>query len=156
MDENEYRTVYHSVNTLRCLFEKAILTRRYQCSILVKYNIADREAIGCSQQTACNRCRQILTLLHEKARFALSNVSSKVQLGHAKEIKVQCGGLEGLQKVLNSDAPSDSSKNIIDINQLLDQLQQEFDSFESLPYAVIMQSVTRFEGRKRRKKRQKK
>ena len=42
MDEEEYRDLYHSVNRLRCVFEKAILTRMFACENLVKTNIAGK------------------------------------------------------------------------------------------------------------------
>jgi len=69
MDENEYRKIYNSVNQMRCPYEKALLSRKHNCECLVRFNIAEREAVGCTNQDSWQRCQRLLSLIREKAQF---------------------------------------------------------------------------------------
>ncbi|HSJ47584.1 MAG TPA: hypothetical protein VLA26_01945 [Gammaproteobacteria bacterium] len=150
MDEQEFRSTYHAVNGLRCVFEKSILSRRSQCSRCTRFHLADREGAACSSPAAQNRCLDLLIRLREKAIFALRITHIEGELPHAKEIRVQTGGLLGLQRALTPDTTPDT---IEDIDALISAVLLRHGDLESLPYPEIMQAVVRFEGRPRRKRR---
>lgn len=150
MDEQEFRSTYHAVNGLRCVFEKSILSRRSQCSQCTRFHLADREGAACSSPAAQKRCLDLLIRLREKAIFALRITHIEGELPHAKEIRVQTGGLLGLQRVLTPDTTPDT---IEDIDALISAVLLRHGDLESLPYPEIMQAVVRFEGRPRRKRR---
>lgn len=150
MDEQEFKEVYQSVNESRCVFEKAILTRRYGCDYLRKINIAEREAAGCQNPAALQQCQQLLQLLRRNAAFALKLTHISGPLPHAKEIKVQCGGILGLRQALGQ--PGNESTEPINIHGCLRQALEAFGSLDELPYDEIVKSITHFEGRRRRRK----
>ncbi|MCW9057498.1 MAG: hypothetical protein OQL11_01270 [Gammaproteobacteria bacterium] len=150
MDEQEFRSTYHAVNGLRCVFEKSILSRRSQCSLCTRFHLADREGAACSSPSAQKRCLELLTRLREKAIFALRITHIEGELPHAKEIRVQTGGLLGLQQDLTPGTTPDA---IEDIDALIRAVLLRHGDLESLPYPEIMQAVVRFEGRPRRKRR---
>lgn len=150
MDEQEYRTTYHSINDLRCVFEKAILSRRCACSRCKRFHLADREGAACESTAALQRCSTLLTQLRQKALFALKLTQLEGELPHAKEIKVQTGGLLGLQQAMHPEIHSESVK---DIAGLLEEALRHYPDLEALPYPRIMQTVVGFEGRKRRSRR---
>lgn len=152
MDESEYRELYHSVNSLRCVFEKAMLTRRFNCENLVKINIAEREAAGCNHAESQSQCQHLLGLFRMNAAFALKiSHASTGPLPHAKEIKVQCGGLLGLQACLHEDRENDTSVN--NVHGLIREAMQIYHDLEHFPYAEVAKGVSRFEGRKRKHRR---
>ena len=64
------------------------------------------------------------------------------------EIRVQAGGLSGIQSLLTPE-PQDK---VADIYTLIELAEAEFGSLENLPYNQIMQSVSSFQGRKSRKR----
>jgi hypothetical protein len=151
MDESEYRDLYHSVNQLRCCFEKAMLTRRFGCAKLVKINIADREAAACADQNAQAECKALLGLLRKNAAFALKTASTHNALPHAKEIKAQCGGIIGIAHVLQTE--DEPPTGVDDIHACIQQAIQTYGSLEQLPYPEIVKTITHFEGRKKRNRR---
>lgn len=151
MDENEYRDLYHSVNQLRCCFEKAMLTRRFGCSRLVKINIADREAAACSDAEAQSECKALLGILRNKAAFALKTAGTHHALPHAKEIKAQCGGILGLSYVLHTE--DEPPAGVKDIYACIQDAKKTFGTLEQIPYPEIVKVITHFEGRKKRKRR---
>lgn len=66
---------------------------------------------------------------------------------HAKDIKVQCGGLLGLQTQLNIDV---GYPPIANVYALVVAAANRYGSFERLPYGEIVQSVVAYEPRRRR------
>lgn len=149
MDEFEYKKIYQSVNKLPCVFEKAILTRRYNCEKAVHINIAEREATGCNDPAAQQQCHKLLELLRNKAAFSLKMTRVHSSLPHAKEIKIQCGGLNGLQQSLaNTNSVSASTENIVG---LIQDATRNFQMLDKFPFQEIIKSITAYEGRKRKR-----
>ena len=146
VEEDEYRSTYRTVNQRRCVFEKAILRRRCSCVCSARFYLADREGIACSSAPAQKRCSQFLALLRKNARFALKIKALDDELPHAKEIKVQNGGLLGLQRVLQPGVRGDV---VSDVARLTALGEQTYGSLEQLPYRKIVQSIAQFEGRRR-------
>lgn len=146
VEENEYRSTYRSVNKRRCVFEKAILSRRCSCVCSTRFYLADREGISCDSADSHERCDRFIALLRENAKFALKITSLEGELPHAKEIKVQNGGLLGLQRVLRPDLKID---NVADVVGLTTLGERTFGSLEQFPYREIVKSIAKFEGRKR-------
>ena len=131
------------------MFEKAINARRCTCDLSQRFNLADREGVSCTSETGAIRCRQLLDLLRDNARFALQMTNVPGPLPHAKEVKVQIGGMLGLQKLLHPELINDETAH--DINGLAEAAIQQFNSLENLPYSEIVKSVVSFEGRLRRR-----
>jgi hypothetical protein len=149
VEENEYRSFYHAINQQRCIFEKSILSRRSHCRYAHRFNLADREGIACTQHDAAALCLAILTQMRNKAVFALKLTRIDGPLPHAKEIKVQTGGLFGLQHILGQ---SDPNTPIADIIGLIQTALAQYGDIQSLPYEEIARSIVQFEGRTSRNK----
>ncbi len=150
MDEDQYRSIYHSVNEHKCVFEKAINTRHCNCSICRRFNLADREGIACTSASRSNHCLTLLQQLRENASFALHITHVDGQLPHANEIKVQAGGLSGLGDVILKEDPT--APDMSDINSLLTAAELRFGIIENFPYTDIVKAISRFKGRQRRKR----
>lgn len=146
MDENEFRLTYHTMNPQRCAFEKAILTRRYHCEHLIKHNIAEREAAACADKQACDLCGNLLAQLRQNSRFILQESNPKA-LAHAKEMKIQCGGLQGLRALVD---PENAPAEVDNIYGLIQQLLEKFTTLTALPYTLLLPYIARFEGRRKR------
>ena len=150
MEEQEYKNTYQSVNKRRCVYEKAINSRRAGCARCHRFNLADREGVACKSATGNAICTEFLNTLRSKARFALHLTHADKALPHTKEIRVQTGGLLGLQELLYPDrADSTRAENIIG---MLDRAIERFERLQNLPYSLIVQGVVRFEGRRKRQR----
>lgn len=150
MEEQEYKNTYQTVNKRRCVYEKAINSRRCNCARCHRFNLADREGVACMSATGNAICTEFLNTLRIKARFSLRLTHSDKPLPHAKEIRVQTGGLLGLQELIEPDK-ADSS-HVINIIGLLDAAIEHYEHLNNLPYNIIVQSVVKFEGRKKRQR----
>ena len=151
MDEQQYRSTYHSINELQCVFEKAVLSRRSHCSRCTRFHLADREGAACNSEPGHGWCADLLDHLRRNAIFSLKITQIDGQLPHGKEIKVQNGGLLGLQKAL---MPELEAGEVEDIFELVNQARIRFGDLDRLPYSEIVQSIVTFQARTRRKPRQ--
>lgn len=148
MEENEYRDIYHQVNEQRCIFEKSILTRQTLCQHAHRFCLADREGVSCHQPSGHARCKILLEQLRNKAIFALKLTRIDGPLPHAKEIKVQTGGLLGMAAILGSPEPVSGVENI---DGLIDAAVNLYGSMTELPYDEITRRIVKYEGRLRRR-----
>ena len=151
MDELHYRNTYSDINPQRCVFEKAINSRVCNCSKSQRFNLADREGVACQSKDSLGRCLQLIKHLHENARFTLRRLNVN-QLGHAQEIKIQNGGLLGLQAQLNGQ----KGENVQDINAVLIDAEKKYKTIEDFPYSQIMQMISAYQIRTRSKSRKEK
>jgi hypothetical protein len=148
VDETEYRERYRALNRLPCVFEKALLTRCADCSRAHRFNLAEREGAACLSPAAQARCSEWLALLRPSAKFALRLTQVEGPLPHAKELKVQCGGLRGLDSLVSSAPPAEA--RVADIASLLDASATRYGALGRVPLQEIVKSVSAYEARRRR------
>lgn len=147
MDQEAFRETYQQVNERYCVYEKAILTHQCGCSQSEKLLIAEREATHCRSDTAQAQCHLFLNTLKQHARFALKLTGNTGMLPHGKAIKIQVGGLRGLQQVLNPE--QDPTVLIDDVAGLIAQAVECYKDLDKLPFSTIMQQVAAYKGRRR-------
>lgn len=147
LDEQAYRQTYRTVNALACPFEKAALNCQWPCRLAQRVNIAERVAVSCKEAPAQGECVQLIGLLRRNAAFALKLTHPDEVLPHAKDIKVQCGGLLGLQEALRQEEAGTSPRE--DVRDLVLEAQTRFGSLEDLPYSEIVRGIAGFQARKK-------
>lgn len=126
-----------------CVFEKAMLARCCRCALAVPRAIAERETLGCRSAVAREQCRVLLEALRENALFALKLARDAEPLPHAKLLRLQCGGLAGVQQAVTG------GERIDDVHTLLLDARDKFGGIDRLPYSRIMQAVAAFRLRRR-------
>lgn len=148
MEEDEYRSTYQSVNERRCVLEKALNSRKVSCSHSERFYLADREGVGCKSDVAQRRCQDLLNRMRDSARFSLQMTHIGGPLPHNKEIKVQVGGLLGLQVLLHPERAD--SDEVTDVFGLLNEADARFDTPDRYPLQDIVRHITHYQSRTRR------
>ena len=144
MDEPSFRAARGEINRLPCVFEKALLSGCAACELAARHSIAERETVSCAQPLARATCGTLHGLLREKSAFALGITETRRILPHAMAMKVQCGGLDGMRRVLDPDAPG------VDVQRLLRLALARHGSLDALPFSAIVQGVAAWRVRRRR------
>jgi len=72
-------------------------------------------------------------LLRHNFTFALGKLHIDGPLPHAQEMRMQCGGLKGLQFIL------DGNEEVADVAALLELAQQRYGNLAELPFSLIVQ-----------------
>ena len=148
MDEQAYRQSYKQLNSRPCVFEKAVLSNRCACECSQRILIAEREAGSCSSLQAQQDCQVLVEALRVNARFALKLTHIVGPLPHGKEIKVQVGGLLGLQACV--EPGKEDVHQVTNVRDLVRTAKERYGSLEQLPFNDIVKHVLNYQHRKRR------
>ncbi len=132
MDESAYKQARASWSDRTCAFEKTVLTKCVYCSKTEKHNLAEREVVLCQDAALRARCISLYGLLRSNFTFALGVAHLDEPLTHAQEMRLQCGGLIGLQFVV------DETTEVSEVVQLLDTAQQRYGGLEQLPFQEVV------------------
>ena len=143
MDESTFDEARRRLNPYPCVFEKALLAGCCACSLALRYGISERETVACTSETGRKRCAALRALLRQNSLFALK-CTPGAPLPHAKEMKAMCGGLLGLQRLL------EPAGEVSDVFELVEEAIDRFGSLDALPYSAIMPAVAAFELRRRK------
>lgn len=126
-----------------CVFARALLARTAVCERAERRTVGERESIECSSPVAQTNCGTLSALLHERARFALRLPAPGHPIVHAQVLKLQCGGLVGLQQVL--DAPQ------ADVHRMVGQAHAHYGSLTELPWDAIVQTIRQWQSQRPRR-----
>ena len=148
MDEQEYRKTYSEINNVRCVFEKALCSLGCSCSKAQQFRLADRIGYGCASEAAQKQCSVFIEYLRKQTRFVFKLNEITGPLPHNKEIRVQNGGMLGLQKLVQGEQ---HQEKVEDIFMLLQNVVKQYGGIDKLPYDVLMQSVMAYKARPKRR-----
>ena len=126
-----------------CIFAKALLARGAVCELAQRRAVAERELIECPSPVARTNCATLAALLHERARFALRLPGRGQPLIHAQALRLQCGGLSGLQQALAAPVP--------DVHAMVGLAHARHGSLTDLPWAAIVQAIAAWRPRRPRR-----
>jgi hypothetical protein len=143
-NEGAYKLARKAYIEYSCPFERALLSCCVGCDRSRKLNLAEREAIACSDAAVREHCLAFYQALHENAQFALK-VNPDAPWPFGKEIRAECGGVRGLAAAMDGAADETT-----DIAATVLQANQHFGGCDEFPYSEIMRAVVHYEPRKRR------
>lgn len=141
-DEDAFRLRRRAVLDFACPFERALLAQCVACSRAHTALLAEREAIGCDARAASERCHAFRDRLRTASRFAL-RADPSAPWPFSKEIRAQCGGLNGLGEALGENAA------VADVDALMQRALQRHHDFDGLAWPRIIRAVIRREPRRR-------
>ena len=125
-----------------CVFSKALLARSAVCECSERRSVGERESVECNSAVAHTNCGTLAALLHERARFALRLPSPGHVMVHAQALRLQCGGLIGLQQALGAAQP--------DVHRMVAVAHERHGSLTELPWDAIVQVLKQWQARRPR------
>lgn len=141
MDEGAFREMLSGV-VAPCPFERSILRGCAACVQSEKIQIAERELVKCRNMASHSRCIELYSHLRRSFSFALGILQVDTPLPHAQEMRVQCGGLKGLQHTLNGNT------EVGNVDELLGNALRLWGEIEDIPYSdVVHAAATAYKGR---------
>jgi hypothetical protein len=123
------------------VFEKALLAGCACCGKSKRLSLAEREVVACGSAVAKINCQTLASLFHERATFVLHLPRAGAPMVHAKTMKLQCGGLLGLQTALAAPEP--------DVHAMVQQVLANGGSLLDLPWQEIVNAIALWQLRKR-------
>jgi hypothetical protein len=106
--------------------------------------------IACTSDAAHARCQVLFGKLKETARPAFGVADDPLQMPHSVLVKIQYGGLLGLQRIVNPTLQGLPA--VEDIEGLVRSAAERFSALEDVPYGDFCADMTgcRLPRRRRR------
>jgi hypothetical protein len=137
------------VEALRCPFRQTLITGEFGCRHALAVTRREGPDVGCSSDAASRRCSELFERLKAVALPASDDGDAPSDVPHSALVKVQHGGLLGLQRLLAPRSGS-SSGRVDDVDRLLEQVLLHYGGLEAIPYAEVLPDVEQYKIRRRR------
>ena len=132
-----------------CPFSKPIIGNWCQCP---HANMDER----CAGKMTCLKaddylaaCYELVELFKEKSRFVLGLSSQEDELTHMQLMKIRCGGLIGMQRILMDTSTATS---VPDVLTIMHSAEQNYGSVAEFPFSEIVKDIQEFCHRKKKQK----
>jgi hypothetical protein len=125
-----------------CVFSRALLARSAVCERAARRSVGERDLIECTTPVAHINCSTLAALLHERSRFALRLPGPGHPIVHAQALRLQCGGLAGLQQALGAEQA--------DVHRMVGLAQQRHGSLTELPWEAVVRVIKQWPARRPR------
>ncbi len=141
-----FYTLYVSIKYQKqCPFSKAIIAGWCQCPYA---SLMER----CTGKMACNRdsifflsCTKLVNSLKNSSSFILGFNTTETLLTHSQSMKIRCGGILGMQRVMNIKINSPPV-----IPDIIANAEFLYDEASNFPFNEIVQDIKSFKHRKKR------
>ena len=134
----------------KCAFSQTLIGGQFACTHAEPVVRRGGAEIACRSVDASQRCSTLMQCLKNSALPAFGVEDDLLSMPHSVLVKIQFGGLLGVQRLLDT-ALSDTD-SVSDINELVEQAQNNFSTLETIPYAGIVADMTGFKPRRRGKR----
>ena len=129
----------------RCPFQVPQIKRDFACSLGVEVARRDGAAVACQSDSASRHCCELYERLKQVGLEAFGMKDDLAKVPQSLYIKVQYGGLLGLQRLLG-----DTRQDIVDISFLLTQLHEQYGGIESIPCEQVKADIESHKVRRKK------
>jgi hypothetical protein len=138
------------VDDLKCPFNRVLLPGDFGCGHARAVTRRDGPDIACDAASTRELCTAVLARLKAVGLPALGYSDDLTELPHGVAMKVQMGGLLGLQKLAGTPADADSA-TVADVGAVVAAAVGRCGGDpDGLPYAALVADMSAFQLRRRR------
>ena len=130
-----------------CPFSKPIIGKWCRCQHAVLTERCAGKMRCFKADTHMQHCHNLVTELEKNTRFILGVSDSNEPLTHQQYMKIKCGGIQGIHRILNPD-----SEDLPYVFDTIDIMQERYQSLSNFPFNEIVRDIAQFKHRKRVKK----
>jgi hypothetical protein len=128
----------------KCPFSAPLVTHQFGCPRAQEVVRRGGAEIDCNEAAACARCTRLFERLKAAALPAFGVEDDLLSMPHSVRVKIQHGGLLGLQRRLTGTA----GERVDDIDRLVAEVEARYG--ESIPVAEVVEDITAYKPRGRR------
>jgi hypothetical protein len=129
----------------KCPFAGALMANQFDCQCATEITRRDGPSIGCTSKDMQKKCETLFATIKQSALEHMGYEDDLTQMPHSALMKIQMGGLLGLQRVLGAEAPS-----VEDVQALVNQAEQQYHRLEQVPAGELAGDIAAFKLRRRR------
>jgi len=132
----------------KCPFSAPLITRQFGCAYAQEVIHRGGAEINCTDAAAHARCDLLFQRMKAAALPAFGVEDDLLSMPHSVLVKIQYGGLLGLQRLLR--ATPQVGERIEDVQALVTEATARFGGASEIPCAPLIDDITAFKPRARR------
>ena len=132
------------MENFKCAFSGALIGKQYGCQFALEVTRREGPSIACTSAAMHEKCAALIVELKAAALPQFGYEDDLTQMPHSVLMKIQMGGLAGLQKQMLAVGKIDN------IAHLVSDAEQRYGNFSGIPYANFVQEIVDFKVRRRR------
>ena len=132
----------------RCAFANPLIGGQFGCEHAEQVTRRGGPDIACRSEAAHAQCERLFQQMKATALPAFGVEDDLLSMPHSVLVKIQYGGLLGLQRLLGAGAAD--AAEVKNIHALVGQAVQAHGNLEAIPYPVFVEDMTSFQLKRRR------
>lgn len=132
----------------KCAFSNTLVTNQFGCGKGKPVARRGGPDIACTSDEAHQRCEKLFQGLKEAALPAFGVEDDLLTMPHSVLVKIQHGGLLGLQRLIENGA--DASGDIKNIDDLVGHAVEKLGNLDAIPCQAFVQDMTSYKLKRRR------
>lgn len=130
----------------KCVFSNTLITNQFGCEKSEQVTRRGGPDIACTSDAAHRRCEKLFQQMKTAALPAFGVEDDLLSMPHSVLVKIQHGGLLGLQRLLDGATSSGDVKNV---HALVDQAIGRYNNLDAVPYPALVQDMISYKLRRR-------
>jgi len=131
----------------KCAFSNTLVTNQFGCAQGEPVARRGGPDVACRSREAHRICEKLFAQMKSAALPAFGVEDDLLTMPHSVLVKIQFGGLLGLQRLLQADAAD--SGEVKDVHALVSQAVEKYSSVETIPCPALVADMTAYKLRRR-------
>lgn len=132
----------------KCAFSHTLVTNQFGCERGMQVTRRGGPDVACLSDAAHLRCEKLFQRMKQVALPAFGVEDDLLSMPHSVLVKIQFGGLLGLQRLLENGA--DGSGDVTNIHNLVGRAIEKHGSLEAIPCPAFVGDMTSYKLKRRR------
>ena len=132
----------------KCPFSAPLITRQFACTLAQEVIHRGGAEINCMDVAAQSSCTQLFQNMKQEALQAFGVEDDLLSMPHSVLVKIQYGGLLGVQRVLRAEPQV--AESVKDVQALVAEAVARFGGAAGIPCAPLVADITAYKPRTRR------
>jgi len=132
----------------KCAFSNPLIGGQFGCENAEQVARRGGPDVACRSEGAHAQCERLFQRMKQTALPVFGVEDDLLSMPHSVLVKIQCGGLLGLQRLLG--AVGADATEVKNIHALVGRAVQAHGSLEAIPYPAFVEDMTSFKLKRRR------
>lgn len=128
----------------KCAFSNTLVTTQFGCEKGEQVARRGGPDVACTSDAAHQRCEKLFQQMKTAALPAFGVEDDLLSMPHSVLVKIQFGGLLGLQRLLES-----GSAEVKNVHALIEQAIGQYGNLDAIPCPALVEDMTSYKLRRR-------
>ena len=130
----------------KCAFSGALMGKQFGCQSTLEVTRRDGPSMACTDELMHSKCALLMERMREVAIPQFGFADDLSQMPHSVVMKIQQGGLSGLQKLIRD---TNNIESVSNIQPLVIEAEQRYGDFATIPINDFVDDMINYKLRRR-------